>query len=66
MKTHVQVVVIGGGVGMNGDLVIPIVERQLAAHGPSEAGRIEVTTAALGDRAALAGAAAWWEAVGRG
>lgn len=65
-----QVVVIGGGVGMNGDLVIPIVERQLQAYGPASVhkdhGPIDVVTAALGDDAALAGAAAWWRAIGRG
>lgn len=60
-----QVVVIGGGVGMNHDLVLPIVERQLIEHGPDNAGEIKVVTAQLGDGAALAGAAAWWNAVGR-
>ncbi|MGH1489662.1 MAG: ROK family protein [Acidimicrobiales bacterium] len=60
-----QVVVIGGGVGMNHDLVLPIVERQLLEHGPDTAGAISVVTAKLGDSAALAGAAAWWSAVGR-
>jgi glucokinase len=60
-----QVVVIGGGVGMNDELVLPIIRRQLALHGPDLKRPIEVTTADLGDDAALAGAAAWWEAVGR-
>ncbi len=61
-----QVVVVGGGVGMNHDLVVPILERQVAAYGPAVGGTIEVVTAALGDQAALAGAAMWWSAVGRG
>ncbi len=60
-----QIVVVGGGVGMNHDLVVPVVERQLQRFGPDAAGPIEVRTAALGDDAALVGAAAWWTAVGR-
>jgi glucokinase len=60
-----HVVVIGGGVGMNGDLVLPIVREQLRRFGPVSAETIEVVNAALGDDAALAGAAAWWKAVGR-
>lgn len=60
-----QVVVLGGGVGMNRDLVVPIVTRQLGRYGP-KAVRTEVTTAQLGDDAGLVGAAAWWTAVGRG
>lgn len=61
-----EVVVIGGGVGMNHDLVLPMIEQQLIEHGPENAGAINVATAQLGDGAALAGAAAWWSAVGRG
>ncbi len=61
-----EVVVIGGGVGMNQDLVLPTIEQQLIEHGPDNAGAIRVVTAQLGDGAALAGAAAWWSAVGRG
>lgn len=60
-----QVVVVGGGVGMNGDLVVPLLEQQLTTHGPDTGGDILVTTAVLGDQAGLAGAAAWWKAVGR-
>lgn len=60
-----HVVVIGGGVGMNHDLVVPIIQRQLTDHGPQVGAAIKVVTAQLGDRAALAGAAAWWTAVGR-
>ncbi len=59
-----QMVVIGGGVGMNGDLVLPIVQKMVATHGPKIA-PIQVVNASLGDDAALVGAAAWWEAVGR-
>lgn len=58
-----QVVVIGGGVGQNTDIVIPIIERCLADYGPSL--EIDVVGAALGDDAALTGAAAWFAAVGR-
>jgi glucokinase len=61
-----QVVVVGGGVGMNGDLVLPVLEEQIRKHGPDTGEAIEVATAVLGDQAALAGAAAWWKAVGRG
>lgn len=61
-----QVVVVGGGVGMNGDLVLPILEKQISQHGPDTGETIAVATAVLGDQAALAGAAAWWKAVGRG
>lgn len=59
-----QMVVVGGGVGMNGDLVLPIVQAAVTTHGPTIE-RIEVVNASLGDDAALAGAAAWWEAIGR-
>ncbi len=72
-----QLVVLGGGVGMNHDIVAPTIARQLKQHGPptdsntdgnyggESDGGIEVVTAALGDDAALAGSAAWWTAVGR-
>ncbi len=59
-----QTVVIGGGVGMNGDLVLPIVRELVASHGPAIE-PIKVVNASLGDDAGLVGAAAWWEAVGR-
>lgn len=59
-----QAVVVGGGVGMNGDIVLPIVQRAIAEHGPG-VGKVAVLNAGLGDDAALAGAAAWWNAVGR-
>lgn len=61
-----DIVVVGGGVGMNGDLVLPIVRDRIHRYGPVAPAEIEVANAALGDDAALAGAAAWWEAVGRG
>lgn len=61
-----NIVVVGGGVGMNGDLVIPILQSQLARYGPETGEVIEVANANLGDQAALCGAAAWWKAVGRG
>ncbi len=60
-----QVVVIGGGLGRNIDLIRPVVDRVLAAHGPEASASIEIMVAGLGDDAALAGAAAWWPAVGR-
>ncbi len=59
-----QAVVIGGGVGMNGDIVLPTVQRAIEEHGPG-VGKVAVLNAGLGDDAALAGAAAWWNAVGR-
>lgn len=61
-----QVVVVGGGVGRNHDLVAPILEHHIARFGPKLDESIQVLTAELGDDAALAGAAAWWDAVGRG
>lgn len=59
-----QAVVIGGGVGMNGDLVLPTVNAAIEAHGPGVS-KVAVLNAGLGDDAALAGAAAWWNAIGR-
>jgi glucokinase len=61
-----DIVVVGGGVGMNGDLVLPVIRDRIRRYGPVALPEIEVANAALGDDAALAGAAAWWEAVGRG
>jgi len=61
-----EVVVIGGGVGNNSDIVVPVVRRLLDAHGPGVPGGIAVAGAALGDDAALAGAPGWFEAIGRG
>lgn len=59
-----QAVVVGGGVGMNGDLVLPIISEAIVAHGPGVS-KVAVLNAGLGDDAALAGAAAWWNAIGR-
>lgn len=59
-----QAVVIGGGVGMNGDLVLPVVQAAIDEHGPGVS-KVAVLNAGLGDDAALAGAAAWWNAIGR-
>ena len=60
-----DIVVVGGGVGMNGDLVLPTIRDHLIRYGPVAVPEIQVANAALGDQAALAGAAAWWTAVGR-
>jgi glucokinase len=52
------VVVVGGGVGRNGDLVLEPVREAIARHGPvGEAPA--VVNAALGDDPGLIGAAAW-------
>ncbi len=59
-----QMVVIGGGVGMNSDLVLPIIKQRVAEFGPSIES-IEIVPAKLGDDAALSGAAAWWKAIER-
>jgi glucokinase len=65
-----DVVVLGGGVGRNGELLIPVVRRYLDGHGPPGLPvPIEVLVAELGDDAGLAGAAAWRRATrgaGRG
>lgn len=58
-------VVIGGGMGRNGDLVLGPVRDAIASVGPADlAAGIAVVEAALGDDAGLAGAAAWREARG--
>ncbi len=59
-----QMVVIGGGVGMNAELVLPTIREHVARHGPSIE-PIAIVSAELGDDAGLAGAAAWWKAIGR-
>lgn len=60
-----QVVVLGGGVGLNGDLLLGPVMRDLVRHGPQSLREpIRVVTAALGDSAGLVGAAAWSRAAG--
>lgn len=60
-----EVVIVGGGVGRNIDLVAPVLKQELERHGPPTAGSVEIVVAELGDDAALAGAAAWWVAIGR-
>ncbi len=58
-----EVVVLGGGVGLNGDLLIDPVREHLRDHGPSRLDPpISVHVAALGDDAGLVGAAAWRDA----
>jgi len=53
-------IVIGGGMGLNGDLVHQPVRALLAEHGPRNPSRpIEVVAAQLGDDAGLVGGAAW-------
>ncbi len=59
-----QVVVIGGGVGRNTDIVLPRIAAVLERLGPVVPGGIEVRGAELGDDAGLIGAAAWFTAVG--
>ncbi|NNE96127.1 MAG: ROK family protein [Acidimicrobiales bacterium] len=60
-----EVVVVGGGLGRNTDLVVPIIRRVLDEHGPASSLTTRIVVAELGDDAALSGAAAWWYAVGR-
>jgi glucokinase len=52
------VVVVGGGVGRNGELVLAPVRAAIARFGP-EGPPPDVVTAALGDDPGLIGAAAW-------
>ena len=55
-----DVVVIGGGVGRNGDLLIPAIREHLDAHGPPDLPvPIQVLVAELADDAGLIGAAGW-------
>ncbi len=60
-----SMVVIGGGVGLNADLVHPPIRSMLGERGPELGFEIEVVAAELGDDAALVGAAAWFDAIGR-
>jgi len=58
-------IVVGGGMGLNGELVHQPVRALLEEHGPrNPAHPIKVLTAQLGDDAALIGGAAWELAVG--
>ncbi|MFW6203913.1 MAG: ROK family protein [Actinomycetota bacterium] len=62
-----EAVVLGGGVGRNGDLLVPVVRSYLDTHGPPGLpAPIEVLVAELGDDAGLAGAGAWRRAAGSG
>jgi glucokinase len=55
-----EVIVVGGGLGLNGDLVLDPIRRLLESRGPRELPEpIAVVNAELGDDAALAGAGAW-------
>lgn len=55
-----EVLVVGGGLGLNDDLVLDPIRRLLESRGPRGlAGPIEVVGAELGDDAGLAGAGAW-------
>lgn len=59
-----QMVVIGGGVGMNSELVLPRVAKRVEELGPAIE-PISIVAAKLGDDVGLIGAAAWWKAIGR-
>lgn len=55
-----SVIVLGGGLGRNGDLLLGPVRRQLAELGPSQPTEpVAIEVAALGDDAGLVGAAGW-------
>lgn len=56
-------IVLGGGVGRNGDLLLEPIQQALDRHGPPNLTEpIEVLVADLGDDAGLVGAAAWHRA----
>ena len=60
-----DLVVVGGGVGRNGELVLEPLRDALARHGPEgRTDSIDLVEAALGDDAGLVGAAAWQRAIG--
>jgi glucokinase len=55
-----QIIILGGGVGLNGHLLLDPIRRYLSSNGPPSLPEpISVVTAALGDDAGLVGAAAW-------
>ena len=54
-----QVVVIGGGIGLNAPGLVDALRDWLSKHPPPGLPGLEVVLAALGDDAGLAGAAAW-------
>lgn len=58
-----DVLVVGGGLGRNGDLVLDPIRALLDTHGPRHLPQpVAVVTAALGDDAGLVGAGAWHRA----
>lgn len=58
-----EVIVVGGGLGLVGDLVLDPIRRLVAGHGPWALPEpIAIVNAELGDDAALAGAGAWHRA----
>jgi glucokinase len=58
-----EVLVVGGGLGLNGDLVLDPIRRLLDSRGPRDLPEpIVVVNAARGDDAGLAGAGAWHQA----
>jgi len=58
-----DVLVVGGGLGLNGDLVLDPIRHLLDSRGPRGLPKpITVVNAALGDDAGLAGAGAWHKA----
>ncbi len=59
-----ELVVVGGGIGRNADLVLPIIRQTLDRYGPDSGQLIELATAELGDDAALVGAPAWVDVIG--
>jgi glucokinase len=60
-----DVLVVGGTVGLADESLLHLIRRLLITHGPRGGAPIaEVRPAALGDDAALVGAAAWVEAIG--
>lgn len=62
-----SVIVLGGGLGRNGDLLLEPVRRHLAERGPLRLPEpVAVEVAALGDDAGLIGAAGWRAATGKG
>jgi len=60
-----EIVVLGGGLGLNDDLLHPAIRAHLDAEGPP-AMRVELARAALGDDAGLLGAAALERALAGG
>jgi glucokinase len=54
-----EVVVIGGGLGLVGDVLLDPLRAAVAPHDPT---KVSIVAAALGDDAALAGAASWGRA----